>query len=178
MFGIPSVVLEFHRQPLPITRPNSTVHKDFCPRHHIEKRFVAVTHLQEIGQVEAVNMIIKSILKKRLEKANGKWVDEFPLLLWAFPTTHKSATDNSQFAAAYGSEAMISIKLELPSHRVTHYNLRTNEQLIVESLGRSAMKLTAAHQHQVGWSYNAKTRNQTYEIDTWSSNESSLALKT
>ena len=35
----------------------------------------AVAHPKANRQVEAVNKIIKSILKKRLEKARGKWVD-------------------------------------------------------------------------------------------------------
>ena len=60
---------------------DSAEFKNFCQRFHIHKKFSAVAHPQANGQVEAVNKVIKSILKKRLEKAGGKWVDEF---LWRY----------------------------------------------------------------------------------------------
>ena len=41
-----------------------------------------VANPQENGQVEPVKNI-KSILKELLEKANGKWVNERHLVLWA-----------------------------------------------------------------------------------------------
>ena len=42
---------------------------------------------QSNGQVEATNKTLLSKLKKRLEKAKGKWVDELPGVLWAYWTT-------------------------------------------------------------------------------------------
>ena len=41
----------------------SSEFQDFCKKYGIEKRFSAVAHPQVNGQVEAVNKIIKSILK-------------------------------------------------------------------------------------------------------------------
>ena len=39
------------------------------------------------GQAEATNKVIVSGLKKRLDDANGKWVDELPHVLWTYRTT-------------------------------------------------------------------------------------------
>jgi len=62
-------------------------------------------------EVEAVNKIIKSILKKWLEKAKGKWVDELPMVLWAYRIIHKFAI-NHTFTLVYRSKAMILMKLK------------------------------------------------------------------
>lgn len=69
-----------------------------------------------------------------MEKAKGKWIDELPLVLWAYRTTHKSTTGHSPFVLANRSEVMTPVELKVPSHRMTHYNPRTNEQLLLESL--------------------------------------------
>lgn len=90
-----------------------------------------------------------------MEKVNGKWVDELPLTLWAYQTTHKSVTGFSPFALAYGLEAMIPVELDVHSHRDIHYNPQTNEQLLLESLDMIDEKLdeaclrVAAHQNRV-----------------------------
>lgn len=116
------------------TQFDSVEFKKFCHMHCIEKRFAVVTHPQANRHVEAVNKVIKSILKKRPEKAKGKWVDELSLALWAYRTTNKSTSSRSLFALAYGSKAMILVELEVSSHWVIHYNLRTNKELLLESL--------------------------------------------
>ncbi|BFG30704.1 hypothetical protein CerSpe_169780 [Prunus speciosa] len=45
------------------------------------------TYPQGNGQAEESNKIILDCLKKRLEGAEGKWVDELPGVLWAYRTT-------------------------------------------------------------------------------------------
>src|SRR5574338_1360601 len=78
-FGLPHTIITDNG-----TQFDSAEFKDFCKRFHIQKKFSAVAHPQPNGQVEAVNKVIKSILKKRLEKVRGKWVDELPMALWAY----------------------------------------------------------------------------------------------
>lgn len=87
-----------------------------------------MAHPQANGQVEAINKIIKSTIKKRLTKAKGNWVDELPLALWAYMTTHKTTTGHTPFTLAYGSEAMIPVELEFPSHRRQNFDQKQNEQ--------------------------------------------------
>ena len=64
------------------TQFESREFKEFCQKYCIEKWFAAVGHPKANGQVKAVNKIVKSILKKHLEKARGKWVDELQTTLW------------------------------------------------------------------------------------------------
>ena len=46
-----------------------------------------LSYPQSNGQAEASNMTIMSGIKKRLEKANGRWVEELPSVLCAYRTT-------------------------------------------------------------------------------------------
>ena len=127
-FGLPQAIITDNGAQF-----ESREFKDLCHKYHINKRFAIVAHPKANGQVEAVNKIIKSILKKRLEKARGKWVDELQTALWTYRTTHKSVTSHTPFSLAYGTEAVIPVELEVPSHRVTYYNPKTNPNLLLES---------------------------------------------
>ena len=47
----------------------------------ITNRYSTPTYPQENGQAKAVNKVIVSGLKKRLDDAKGKWVEELPHVL-------------------------------------------------------------------------------------------------
>ena len=53
----------------------------------IANRYSTPTYPQGNGQVEAVNKVIVNGLKKRLDDANGRWVDELPHVLWTYRNT-------------------------------------------------------------------------------------------
>lgn len=107
---------------------------DFFAYYGITKSFLAMVHPQANGHVKVINKILKSILKKKLRKANGNWIDKVPLALWAYRTTHKTTTGHSFFALEYGSEAMILVEVEIPSHRHKNYDPSPNEELLNTSL--------------------------------------------
>ena len=66
--------------------------RNFCETWKIENRYTTPAHPQSNGQVEAVNKVIKDLLKKKLGTKKGAWVDELPEVLWAYRTTFKTAT--------------------------------------------------------------------------------------
>ena len=68
-------------------------------------------------------------LKKRLDSAKGKWVDELPGVLWAYRTTARRLTSISPFSLTHGMEAIIPTK-------ISKLTLQTNvpEQLGTESI--------------------------------------------
>ena len=53
----------------------------------IANRYSTPTYPQGNGQVEAINKVIVNGLKKRLDDANGRWVDELPHVLWTYRNT-------------------------------------------------------------------------------------------
>lgn len=60
---------------------------EFCAWYSVHKSFLVVAHPPTNGQVEAVNKVMKSIIKKQLWRAKGNWIDELLRALWAYRTT-------------------------------------------------------------------------------------------
>uniref|UniRef100_A0A2N9FJP4 RNase H type-1 domain-containing protein n=1 Tax=Fagus sylvatica TaxID=28930 RepID=A0A2N9FJP4_FAGSY len=69
--------------------------------------------LRSNGQAEASNKTMLDGIKKRLEDAKGRWVEELPNVLWTFRTTPRRSTGETPFSLAYGSEAVIPLEIGL-----------------------------------------------------------------
>ena len=75
-----------------------------------------------------MNKTIKLNLKKKLESLKGAWVDELPMVLWAYRTTPLAATGETPFSLAYGVEAVIPVEVGLTSYQTKHYDENHNEE--------------------------------------------------
>ena len=64
-----------------ITGLNSTAYRNFCQELKIKNLYSTPQNPQSNGQAEASNKTILTDLKKRLDSAKGKWVDELPGVL-------------------------------------------------------------------------------------------------
>ena len=154
---------------------------DWCQEHGIHKSFSSVAYPQTNGQVEAVNKILKTLIKKKLEKSKGAWVDELPTALWAYRTSFRTSTGHTPFSLAYGSEAMLPVETIVPSHRRIHYNPEENEELLLMSLDlieerrNDAALKAAAHKQKVAALYNSKVKHRSLQEGILSSSESSRA---
>ncbi|XP_022031600.1 uncharacterized protein LOC110932581 [Helianthus annuus] len=93
----------------------------------IEHTFSSVAHPQGNGQVESVNKCIVDGIKARLGTKRRGLVDELPSSLWAHRTMPKTSTSETPFSLVYGSEAVISAEVGLPSPRLTVVNAIDNE---------------------------------------------------
>ena len=60
---------------------NSKSFRQYCSDLGIKNRYSTPAYLQRNGQAEAVNKVIVNGLKKRLDDAKGKWVEELPHVL-------------------------------------------------------------------------------------------------
>ena len=59
----------------------------YCCELGITNRYSTPAYPQGNRQVEAVNKVIVSGLKKRLDNAKGRWVEELPHVLCTYQTT-------------------------------------------------------------------------------------------
>ena len=111
-----------------------------------------------------MNKVLKTLIKKNLEKSKGAWVDELPTALWAYRTSYKTATGHTPFALAYGAEAILPIETVIPLHRRIHYNPEENENLLnvsldlIEERRNDAALKAAAHRQKVARQYNSKVK--------------------
>uniref|UniRef100_A0A803MWW0 Reverse transcriptase domain-containing protein n=1 Tax=Chenopodium quinoa TaxID=63459 RepID=A0A803MWW0_CHEQI len=109
-------------------------------------------------------------MKKRLEGAKGRWVDELPNILWEDITTPKGSVGHTPFSLVYGCEVVILTKVEVPTSR---YRLMTEESNqaelihnldIVEELREEARMRMEAYQQEVARSFNKNVRAKVFRI--------------
>ena len=82
--------------------------------------------------MEDSNKTLLTALKKRLDSAKGKWVEELPGVLWAYRTTARKPTGVSPFALTYGMEAIIPTKIDQPIVRTATPDPANEESMIRE----------------------------------------------
>ena len=89
---------------------------------------------QKNGQVEAVNKVIVSGLKKRLDNAKGKWVEDLPYVFWTYRITPRKSTGETSFLMTYGAEAVIPLETRFPTLRTSSFAPNNNDMLLKKSL--------------------------------------------
>ena len=75
----------------------------------------------------ATNKVIVDGLKKRLDEAKGKWVDELPYVLWAYHTTPRRSIGETPFSMNYGSEAVIPLETGFPTMMTDQFDSNLNK---------------------------------------------------
>ena len=83
--------------------------RDFCAELGIKNYYSSPAHPQSNGQAKVTIRTLKAALKTKLEDLKGKWVEYLPEVLWAYRTTHKSATQETPLALAFGTEAVAPV---------------------------------------------------------------------
>ena len=118
--------------------------KDFCAELGIKNYYSSSAHLQSNGQAEVNIMTLKAALKTKLEDLKGKWVEYLPEVLWAYRTMRKSATQETLFALAFGTEAVDPVEVGLKSPRIELENIEHNEEVLRLNLDLLARRKTRA----------------------------------
>ncbi|RVX04911.1 Pol polyprotein [Vitis vinifera] len=111
-FGIPQIIIADNGPQF-----DSIAFRNFCSELNIRNSYSTPRYPQSNGQAEATNKTLINALKKRLEQAKGKWVEELPGVLWAYRTTPGRPTGNTPFALTYGMDAVIPTEIGLPTIR-------------------------------------------------------------
>ena len=111
-FGIPQTIIADNSPQI-----DSIAFLNFCLELNIRNSYSTPRYPQSNGQAEATNKMLIIALKKRLEQAKGKWVEELPDVLWAYRTTPGRPTGNTPFALTYSMDAIIPTEIGLPTFR-------------------------------------------------------------
>ena len=143
---------------------DSKMFRKYCGELGITNRYSTPTYPQGNGQTEAVNKVMVSGLKKRLDDAKGKWVEELPHVFWTYRTTPRRSTRETPFSMTYGVEAVIPLETGFPTSRTSSFNPRDNDEQLTKSLDlieekrENAMVQLAYYQQKLKQGYDAKVK--------------------
>uniref|UniRef100_A0A2N9GNU9 Uncharacterized protein n=1 Tax=Fagus sylvatica TaxID=28930 RepID=A0A2N9GNU9_FAGSY len=144
--------------------------KGFCSELGIRNFFSSPGYPQSNGQAEVSNKVILDGIKKRLEEAKGRWVEELPSVMWTHRTTRRRSTDETPFALAYGVEAVIPLEVGLPTTRTMEFDVEENEcnlrkdlNLMDEKRDIATIRL-ASYQHQMKRGYDKNIRPKSFQV--------------
>ena len=73
-------------------------------------------------------------LKKRLDDAKGRWVEELPHVLWTYRTMPRRSIGETPFSMTYGAKAVISLETGFPTLRTNAFTPDDNDGLLEKSL--------------------------------------------
>ena len=107
---------------------DSKMFRKYCGELGITNRHSTPTYPQGNGQAEVVNKVIINGLKKRLDNAKGKWVEELPHVLWTYRITPCRSTGETPFSMTYGAEAVIPLETGFSMTRTSSFNLKDNNE--------------------------------------------------
>ena len=100
----------------------------------MKNRYSTPAYPQGNGQAEAVNKVIVNGLKKRLDDAKGRWVEELPHVLWTYRTTPRKSIGETPFSMTYGAEAVILLENGFPTMRSSAFTSDGNDDLLKRNL--------------------------------------------
>ena len=106
-FGIPHTLISDNGLQF-----DSKAFKRYCYDLSIMNRYSTPAYPQENGQAEAVNKVIVSGSKKRLDDTKEKWVEELPHILWTYWTIPCRSTRETLFSMTYGTKVVIPLRLD------------------------------------------------------------------
>ena len=81
-----------------------------------------------------MNKVILNGLKKRLDDAKGRWVEELSHVLWTYRTTPRRSTGETPFSMTYGAEAVIPLEYGFPATRASSFNPKDNDENLARGL--------------------------------------------
>ena len=128
-FGVPHVLISDN-----VIQFDSKMFRKYCGELGITNRYSTPAYPQGNGQAEAINKVIVSGLKKRLDDAKGKWVEELPHVLCTYRTTPCRSTGETPFSMTYGAEAVIPLEIGFSTIRTSSFNPKDNDEQLTRCL--------------------------------------------
>ena len=108
--------------------------RKYCGELGITNKYSTPAYPQGNGQAEAINKVIVSGLKRRLDDVKGNWVEELPHVLWMYRTTPRKSIRETPFSMTYEAEAVIPLETGFPTSRTSLFNPRDNDEQLAKSL--------------------------------------------
>ena len=143
--------------------------RNLCAKLGIKNYYSSPAHPQSNGQAEVTIRTLKAALKTKLEDLKGKWVEYRPEVLWAYRTTHKSSTQETPFALAFGTEVVAPVEIGLKSPRIELASVEHNEEALrlnldlLDEKRDQVLKRTEDYQRKTARYYDPKVKLGSYK---------------
>lgn len=151
---------------------DSIAFRTFCSELKIKNLYSTPRYAQSNGQAKATNKTLLTALKKRLEKAKGKWVEEPPSVLWDYQMTLRRPTRNTPFSLTYGMDTVIPIEISMPTTRTAVQGQRNEDQELERHLhladdvrGSAAIQMASYQQRATAY-YNRRAWPRAFKVGT------------
>ena len=170
-------ILYRHGIPEKITTDNGTPFKNatidkLCAKFKIKHCYSSPYYPPANGLAEAFNKTIVKILKKTVAENKKDWDRRLPEALWAYRTTHRTATRATPYSLVYGTEAVVPMEIQVESLRVAlRYSLTTerNAEIRMTELDDLDEKRLVAqqrlemYQKRISASYDKQVRGRSFK---------------
>ena len=163
-FGIPKTIISDNGMQF-----TSKPFMKYCSELSIRNIYSSPAYPQSNGRTEASNKTVLDRIKKRLEDAKGRWVEELPNVLRTFRTTPWRSTGETPFSLAYGSEVVIPLEIGLPTLRTSEWEPTRNDLAqsqaldLLEEIREQAMIRLASYQQQLKKGYNKNVQPRSFQ---------------
>lgn len=124
-------------------------------------------YAQANGQVEAINKVVISLIKKHVEKRPKNWHKTLDQVLWACRTSPKEVTNSTPFRLTFGHDAVLPVEIYLKSTRIqrhheipseSYWNMMLDELVDLDKERLNAFELLKRQKKRVEESYNKKVK--------------------
>ena len=162
-FGIPRALVSDNGKQF-----DNAKFRDFCVELEIKNYYSSPVHPQSNGQAEVTIRTFKAALKTKLEDLKGKWVEFLLEVLWAYRTTQKSATRETPFALAFGTEAVAPVEVGLKSPKIELATVEHNDEALrlnldlLDEKREQVLRRTEDYQRKTARYYNQKFKPRSY----------------
>ena len=162
-FGIPRALVSDNGKQF-----DNAKFRDFCAELGIKNYYSSPTHPQSNGQAEVTIRTLKAALKTKLEDLKGSWVEYLPEVLWAYRMTQKSATRETPFALAFGTEAVAPVEVGIKSPRVELASEEQNDEALglnlelLDERREQVLQRIKEYQRKTARYYNKRVKPRSY----------------
>jgi hypothetical protein len=123
--------------------------------------------------IEASNMVLIKIIKKRIKDNPMRWHEKFSEALWAHRTSRHGATKVTPFKLVYGQEAVLSVDISLQNLRIigqAHLSAKEYNKLMMDKIDDAlesrfkALEEIETEKVKIAKAYNKSVMEKSFQV--------------
>jgi hypothetical protein len=123
--------------------------------------------------IEASNMVLIKIIKKRIKDNPMRWHEKFSEALWAHRTSRHGATKVTPFKLVYGQEAVLPVDVSLQNLRIigqAHLSAKEYNKLMMDKIDDAlesrfkALEEIETEKVKIAKAYNKSVMEKSFQV--------------